>query len=138
MFNFFKRKNKPEPELKYEQSNIAELSFVVDMSGDTWVECKWDASFSDSAHMYFAELLDNVSSGNMLDSALEFVREETEREGRLIEYQAILTYLSQTHQERMSLMVADMMDNMTNTNTSTKDSVVVNPSDILNRGHPHE
>ena len=88
--------------------------------------------------MYFAELLDNVSSGNMLDSALEFVREETEREGRLIEYQAILTYLSQTHQERMSLMVADMMDNMTNTNTSTKDSLVVNPSDILNRGHPHE
>ena len=136
MFNFFKRKNKTES--APEQSNIAELNFVIDMSGDTWVECKWDTSLNESAHMYFAEMLDNVSTGKMLDSALEFVREETEKEGRLMEYQAVLHYLSQAHQERISLMMSDMMQSVSGINTSTEDSLVVNPSDILNRGHPHE
>ena len=144
MFIFFRKKNTPQPEPQLEpepeinQPNIAELNFAVDADGDTWVECKWDTTIDESAHMYFAELLDNVSAGKMMDSALEFVREETEKGGRLAEYQSILTHLSQAHQERLSLMYADMIKGMTDTNASTKDTLVVNPSEILNRGGPHE
>ena len=140
MFNFFRKKNtpEPEPELESDQSSIAELSFAVDADGDTWVECKWDTSLNEHAHVYFAELLDNVSAGKMMDSALEFVREEAEKEGRLVEYQSVLTYLSQAHQERLSLMFTDMIKDMADTNTSIKDTLVVNPSEILNRGSPHE
>ena len=148
MFNFFRKKNTPEPEPELEsepeldqpdgQSNIAELNFVVDINGDTWVECKWDTSLDVSAHMHFAKMLDDVSVGKMMDAALEFVREEADKEGQLVEYQAILNYLSQSHQERLSSMFTDMVKDMTDTSTSMKDTLVVNPSDVLNRGNPHE
>ena len=144
MFNFFKRKaeSELEPELESESEptrpeTIAELNFTVDALGDIWVECEWDASLRSDAHMFFADMLNKVSSGETLDDALMFVREGAEEEGRLKEYQAILHYMVKAHEEKTALMFNDMMTNMTNI-TSQEDSLVVNPTDVLNKGNPHD
>ena len=145
MFNFLKRKNKPEPQPEPElepelihPEKIAELNFSVDMLGDIWVECKWDTESHSNAHIFFADMLNRVSSGDTLDDALMFIREAAEEEGRLAEYQAILDYMLKAHEQKMSLMFGDMVTNMTGANTQKEDSLVVNPTDMLNKGHPHD
>ena len=144
MFNFFKRKNKPEPEIQPElepepeSEKIAELNFSVDLLGDIWVECKWDTATHSNAHIFFADMLNKVSSGETLDDALMFVREGAEEEGRLEEYQAILNHMLKAHEEKAALMFNTMMTNMAALNTKEEDSLVVNPTDILNKGHSHD
>ena len=136
MFKFFKRKETPEEPIQPEEPKVeavAELIYIVDKKGDTWVECKWNPDLASSAHLIFAELLDKVCNGETLDDALEFVREGLESEGRLSELEEIISYMLETHQNRVNSTFADLMGGKEN---SAEDSLVVKPSDIL-RNQPN-
>ena len=137
MFKFFKRNKEPiQPEEPQESKKaVAELIYIVDDQGDTWVECKWNPDLTSSAHLIFAELLDRVCSGGTLDDALEFVREGLASEGRLSELEEIISYMLEAHQNRISSTFANFMGNNTEEN-SAEDSLVVKPSDIL-RNQPN-
>tara|TARA_R100000008_G_C3586369_1_gene172685 strand:+ start:1395 stop:1835 length:441 start_codon:yes stop_codon:yes gene_type:complete len=144
MFNFFKKKQQdtqPEeqqietPEEEKPEA-VAELIYTVDKEGDTWVECTWNSEVKSSAHLYFAELLDKVCSGETLDDALNYVRDGLESEGRLEELEDIMKFMLDAHKERLTATFANMMMTGDGGQGNVEDSLVVKPSDIL-RNHPH-
>ena len=116
MFNFFKKKKQPE------DKTLADLNFSVDHDGQIIMDCRWD----EFSHLIFAELLEKVSSGAMLQEILDFVREETKSQQRDKEFLEILTFLMMDQEEEEEEEEGDSLLNKDDL------SLVIKPSEVLN------
>ena len=117
MFNFF-RKREVEPELDLEaeidelqeefekeetslakEERVSTLSFHTDKEGYIWVDVYW--SNLEGAHISFAELLEKVSSGDLIQDVFDFVKNKCETEEEMKLFSEILETITDMQKLRL-------------------------------------
>jgi hypothetical protein len=117
MFKFF-RKREVEPELDLEaeidelqeefekeetslakEERVSTLSFHTDKEGYIWVDVYW--SDLEGAHISFAELLEKVSSGDLIQDVFDFVKNKCETEEEMKLFSEILETITDMQKLRL-------------------------------------
>ena len=103
MFNFFKKPTQIEEEQDKDvldpEDRICSVSFHTDKDGYIWIDCSWKG-VSDS-HLQFAELLEKISSGDLIEDTLEYVRQSCNSEQQKSDFLELLAYITKLQQKRL-------------------------------------
>ena len=102
MFNFFKNKPAQEEEdgsVLKEEDRTCSLAFHTDKEGYIWIDCSWSAKAD--AHLQFGELLEKISSGDMIEDTLEYVRQSCKSDKQKSDFLELLAYITKLQQKRI-------------------------------------
>tara|TARA_B100000029_G_scaffold495935_1_gene561554 strand:- start:3345 stop:3683 length:339 start_codon:yes stop_codon:yes gene_type:complete len=69
------------------ENQIAYVSYAVDSSGTIWLEAGWG---DDKALQEFSRMMYELHSGQLLESTLEFIREQCVTDEKKLEYREIV------------------------------------------------
>ena len=134
MFKWLKKKKEDPIDTIVEQEDLVEsdkavnISFAVDTEGDGYIDCYWDTRVHPKAHMLFAELFFNISSGEMTEETLEILGESAKDSDRLEEYLQCLDHIRKQQTEKLKEIMAQATQSFASIQS---DTVVVKPTEMF-------
>ena len=103
MFNFFKNNpvqdDEDDDSVLKKEDRTCSVAFHTDKEGYIWIDCSWSANAD--AHLQFAELLEKVSSGDMIEDTLEYIRESCQSDKQKSDFLELLAYITKLQQKRI-------------------------------------
>ncbi len=102
MFKFFKNnpvQDDDDDSFLKEENRISSVAFHTDKEGYIWIDCSWAAS--SESHLQFAELLEKVCSGDLIEDTLEHVRENCKTDRQKSDFLELLAYITKLQQKRL-------------------------------------
>jgi len=131
VFKWFKKKKEdpvtPNEDLP-ESGKAVHISFTADTDGDVYIDCYWDTRVHPKAHMLFAELFFNISSGEMTEETLEILGETAQDSGRFQEYLECLEHIRKQQTEKLKEIMTQATEAFA---SSQSDKVVVRPTEMF-------
>ena len=131
MFNFFRKRvveGLIEESTKSEkpEKQMATITYHIDEDGDVWVNCFWSGEMKGS-HLAFADLLEKISNGELLNDTMEFIESNCDTEEKKIAYDEVVEAVLRLQQMRLF----NIMNEVGESSVTTDDDPVISPINVV-------
>ena len=114
---------------KVKKKTLAYIKYIVGTDDVLYVDFKWDSDKDPAANQSFSELFFQINNGHLLESTMEFIKDQLVENGDEVEFARFITNILALQEESLK----PLMDSLGLGLEETEDEVVVKPTDIGER-----